>query len=132
RRRGRRAVAGSRRWCGRRGSRSRRSCGGWPSLSPVVCHFPPGTSKWNKIEHGMFRFVSLNWRGKPLESLEVIVNLIAGTTTTTGLKIYARLDERVYEKGVEVADDQLAAVNITRHQFHGDWNYTITPSLTKS
>ena len=97
-----------------------------------VCHFPPGTSKWNKIEHRMFSFVSLNWRGKPLESLEVIINLIAGTTTTTGLKIYARLDERVYEKGVEVADDQLAAVNITRHQFHGDWNYTITPSLTKS
>jgi len=97
-----------------------------------VCHFPPGTSKWNKIEHRMFSFVSLNWRGKPLESLEVIINLIAGTTTNMGLKIYARLDERVYEKGVEVTDDQLAAVNITRHPFHGDWNYTITPSLTKS
>jgi transposase len=97
-----------------------------------VCHFPPGTSKWNKIEHRMFSFVSLNWRGKPLESLEVIVNLIAGTTTTTGLKIYAQLDDRVYEKGVEVSDEQLAAVNITRHAFHGDWNYTITPSETKS
>jgi Rhodopirellula transposase DDE domain len=97
-----------------------------------VCHFPPGTSKWNKIEHRMFSFVSLNWRGKPLESLEVIINLIAGTTTTTGLKIYARLDDRVYEKGVEVSDEQLAAVNITRHKFHGDWNYTITPSQTKS
>jgi len=97
-----------------------------------VCHFPPGTSKWNKIEHRMFSFVSLNWRGKPLESLEVIINLIAGTTTNMGLKIYARLDERVYEKGVEVTDDQLAAVNITRHPFHGDWNYTIIPSLTKS
>lgn len=97
-----------------------------------VCHFPPGTSKWNKIEHRMFSFVSLNWRGKPLESLEVIVNLIAGTTTSTGLKIYARLDERVYEKGVEVSDEQLAAVSITRHDFHGDWNYTIKPSLTKS
>ena len=97
-----------------------------------VCHFPPGTSKWNRIEHRMFSFVSLNWRGKPLESLEVIVNLIAGTTTNTGLKIYARLDHRVYEKGVEVGDEQLAAVKITRHSFHGDWNYTITPSVAKS
>jgi hypothetical protein len=97
-----------------------------------VCHFPPGTSKWNKIEHRMFSFVSLNWRGKPLESLEVIINLIAGTTTSTGLKIYAQLDDRVYEKAVEVTDEQLAAVNITRHTFHGDWNYTITPSETKS
>ena len=101
-------------------------------LEIVVCHFPPGTSKWNKIEHRMFSFVSLNWRGKPLESLEVIIDLIAGTTTSTGLKIYARLDDRVYEKGVEVSDEQLAAVNITRHDWHGDWNYTITPSLTKS
>jgi hypothetical protein len=97
-----------------------------------VCHFPPGTSKWNKIEHRMFSFVSLNWRGKPLESLEVIINLIAGTTTNTGLKIYAQLDDRVYEKGIEVSDDQLAAVNITRHEFHGDWNYIITPSETRS
>jgi hypothetical protein len=80
----------------------------------------------------MFSFVSLNWRGKPLESLEGIVNLIAGTTTTTGLKIYARLDDREYEKGVEVSDDQLAAVQITRHSFHGDWNYTVTPSVIRS
>jgi hypothetical protein len=101
-------------------------------LEVRVCHFPPGTSKWNKIEHRMFSFVSLNWRGKPLESLEVIINLIAGTTTTTGLNIYAQLDDRVYEKGVEVTDEQLAAVNITRHEFHGDWNYTIRPSETKS
>ena len=97
-----------------------------------VCHFPPGTSKWNKIEHRMFSFVSLNARGKPLESLEVVINLIAATTTSTGLKIYAQLDDRSYEKGVEVTDAQLAAVNITRHGFHGDWNYTITPSQTKS
>jgi Rhodopirellula transposase DDE domain len=101
-------------------------------LQICVCHFPPGTSKWNKIEHRMFSFVSLNWRGKPLESLEVIINLIAGTTTNMGLKIYAQLDDRVYEKGVEVTDDQLAAVNIARHTFHGDWNYTIIPSVTKS
>ncbi len=90
-----------------------------------VCHFPPGTSKWNKIEHRMFSFVSLNWRGRPLESLEIALNLIAGTSTSTGLKIYSRLDERVYERGIEVSDDQLAAVNITRHAFHGDWNYRI-------
>jgi hypothetical protein len=97
-----------------------------------VCHFPPGTSKWNKIEHRMFSFVSLNWRGKPLESLEVIINLIAGTTTTTGLKVYAQLDDRDYPKGVEVTDEQLAAVNITRDPFHGEWNYTVTPSLIKT
>ena len=69
-----------------------------------VCHFPPGTSKWNKIEHRMFSFVSLNWRGKPLESLEVIVNLIAATTTNTGLKVYARLDDQTYERGIEITD----------------------------
>jgi hypothetical protein len=97
-----------------------------------VCHFPPGTSKWNKIEHRMFSFVSLNWRGKPLESVEMIVNLIAGTSTSTGLKIYAQLDDRQYPKGIEVTDEQLDAVNITRDTSHGDWNYTITPSLTTS
>ncbi len=101
-------------------------------LEICVCHFPPGTSKWNKIEHRMFSFVSLNWRGKPLESLEVIISLISATTTTTGLKVYARLDDREYEKGVEVTDDQLAAVNITRNAFHGEWNYTVIPSETKS
>jgi hypothetical protein len=101
-------------------------------LQIVVCHFPPGTSKWNKIEHRMFSFVSLNWRGKPLESLEVIINLIAATTTNTGLKVYAQLDDRTYEKGIEVSDEQLAAVSITRNEFHGEWNYAITPSQTKS
>ena len=101
-------------------------------LNIHVLHFPPGTSKWNKIEHRMFSFVSLNWRGKPLESLAVIVNLIAGTTTSTGLRIYARRDERVYEKGVEVTDHQLAAVNIIRDALHGDWNYAVTPSVASS
>ncbi len=101
-------------------------------LEICVCHFPPGTSKWNKIEHRMFSFMSLNARGKPLESHEVIINLIAATTTNMGLKIYARLDEREYEKGVEVTDKQLAEVNITRHAFHGEWNYAITPSVIKS
>jgi hypothetical protein len=101
-------------------------------LSIRVCHFPPGTSKWNKIEHRMFSFVSLNWRGKPLESLEVIINLITNTSTSTGLKLYAQLDDRTYEPGIEITDEQLAAVNINRHTFHGDWNYTITPSLIQS
>ena len=101
-------------------------------LEIVVCHFPPGTSKWNKVEHRMFSFMSLNARGKPLETLEVIVNLIAATTTTTGLKIYAQLDDRDYPKGVEISDQQVAAVNITRDAFHGEWNYRITPSYTKS
>ena len=80
----------------------------------------------------MFSFVSLNWRGKPLESLEIIVNLIAATTTNTGLKIYARLDDQTYERGLDVTDEQLAAVNITRHTFHGDWNYTVIPSHAQS
>ncbi len=97
-----------------------------------VCHFPPGTSKWNKIEHRMFSFMSLNARGKPLETLEVIINLIAATTTNTGLKIYAQLDETEYEKGVEVTDQQLDEVDITRDSFHGEWNYLVTPSVTKS
>jgi hypothetical protein len=101
-------------------------------LAIRVCHFPPGTSKWNKIEHRMFSFVSLNWRGKPLETLEVIVNLIAATTTSTGLKLYAQLDARSYERGLEITDEQLATVNINRNTFHSDWNYTINPSLIES
>jgi hypothetical protein len=101
-------------------------------LQVRICHFPPGTSKWNKIEHRMFSFVSLNWRGKPLESLEIIINLIASTQTNTGLKVYTRLDEGSYQRGIEVTDEQLAAVNITRNEFHGDWNYTVTPSHTQS
>jgi len=101
-------------------------------LEIAVCHFPPGTSKWNKIEHRLFSFISTNWRGKPLISHEVIINLIAGTTTTTGLKVYAQIDDRDYEKGVKVSDAQLATVNISPNTFHGHWNYTITPSLAQS
>jgi Rhodopirellula transposase DDE domain len=101
-------------------------------LEIVVCHFPPGTSKWNKIEHRLFSFISTNWRGRPLISREVIINLIAATTTTTGLKVYAQLDEREYEKGVTVSEQQLAQVKITRDSFHGDWNYRIVPSLAQS
>jgi len=99
-------------------------------LSIRVCHFPPGTSKWNKIEHRMFSFVSLNWRGKPLESLQVIIDLIGSTTTSTGLKVYARVDPGEYVKGIKVTDAELATVNIVRDGFHPDWNYEIKPKLT--
>jgi hypothetical protein len=98
-------------------------------LQITVCHFPPGTSKWNAIEHRLFSFIATNWRGKPLESLQVIINLIAGTTTNHGLKVYARLDTGSYPKGVEVPDEEFAAINIHRHDFHGEWNYTIKPSV---
>jgi hypothetical protein len=96
-------------------------------LEIVVCHFPPGTSKWNKVEHRLFSFISRNWRGQPLISYEVIINLIAATTTSTGLEVYARLDQNEYPK-VEVTDAELAAVNLTRDAFHGEWNYSINPS----
>ena len=98
-------------------------------LEITVCHFPPGTSKWNAIEHRLFSFIATNWRGKPLESLEVIINLIAATTTNHGLKVYARLDTGSYPKGIEVPDEEFAAINIHRHDFHGEWNYTIKPSI---
>jgi hypothetical protein len=94
----------------------------------TVCHLPPGTSKWNKIEHRLFSFITINWRGKPLRSYRTIVQLIAATTTDTGLKVRAELDENKYPKAVKVSDAQLAAVNLSRHSFHGDWNYTVAPS----
>ena len=100
-------------------------------LTIQVSHFPPGTSKWNKIEHRLFSFISQNWRGKPLLSHEVIINLIAATSTRTGLKVYARLDERDYPKKIVVTDEQLAAVNLKGHQFHPEWNYTISPTPTE-
>ena len=93
----------------------------------TVCHLPPGTSKWNKIEHRLFSFITLNWRGKPLRSFKTIVQLIAATTTTAGLTVRAELDENKYPKGVKIADAQLAAIHLTRHAFHGDWNYTVAP-----
>ena len=94
-------------------------------LPITVCHLPPGTSKWNKIEHRLFSFITINWRGKPLRSYRTIVQLISATTTDTGLKVRAELDENKYPKGVKVSDIQIAAVNLTRHSFHGDWNYTV-------
>ena len=97
-------------------------------LELELCHFPPGTSKWNKVEHRLFSFISLNWRGRPLESYEVILDLITSTTTNTGLKVYARLDPTIYTKGTKVTKDQIAAVNITGHDWHPEWNYRISPA----
>ena len=96
-------------------------------LRIAVCHFPPGTSKWNKIEHRLFSAISQNWRGKPLVSHEVIINLIAATTTKTGLRVKSRLDKRLYPAGVKISDKQMAEVRLQREEFHGDWNYTILP-----
>jgi hypothetical protein len=93
----------------------------------TVCHLPPGTSQWNKIEHRLFSFITLNWRGKPLRSLKTMVQLIAATTTTTGLTVRAELDENKYPKGMKISDAKLAAIKLVRHAFHGDWNYTISP-----
>jgi hypothetical protein len=92
-----------------------------------VCHFPPGTSKWNKIEHRLFCFITKNWRGRPLTTYEVIVNLIANTTTKKGLTVRAALDPRQYETGIAVSDEELEHLRITRAKFHGDWNYSIKP-----
>jgi len=96
-------------------------------LRITVCHFPPGTSKWNKIEHRLFCHITQNWRGKPLRSRAVVVNLIANTKTRAGLKVRAALDTNSYPTGIVVSDDELAAVNMTKASFHGDWNYTISP-----
>ena len=96
-------------------------------LAITVCHFPPGTSKWNKIEHRMFCHITENWRGRPLVSRTVIVKLIGSTRTREGLAVKAALDRHVYEKGIHVSDDQLATVRLSRDKFHGDWNYTIRP-----
>ncbi len=92
-----------------------------------VCHSPPGTSKWNKIEHRMFSHITRNWRGRPLVSHEVIIELIANTTTQAGLKLRAELDTNPYPTGIAVTDAQLAALNLKRADFHGDWNYTLLP-----
>jgi len=97
------------------------------ALNIAVSHFPPGTSKWNKIEHRLFSRITQNWRGKPLISLEVIVSLIAATRTTTGLKVHSELDTRSYPKGVKVSDKDIAQLNLLKDQFHGEWNYEIHP-----
>jgi len=99
------------------------------ALGISVCHFPPGTSKWNKIEHRLFSFISSNWRGEPLRDYETIVNLIAGTTTAKGLKVTCRLDRRKYPTGREVTDEQMQRINLERNKFHGEWNYLIKPNV---
>ena len=97
-------------------------------LEIQVCHFPPGTSKWNKIEHRLFSFIARNWRGQPLVSRQAIVSLIGATTSTAGLKVYAQLDDNAYERGVKVSDAELATVNLQLDEFHGEWNYLIQPT----
>ena len=93
----------------------------------VVHHLPPGTSKWNKIEHCLFSFITMNWRARPLISYRVIVDLISATTTDTGLKVHCELDTNAYPKGISVSDEDMAAINIVRGDFHGEWNYSIKP-----
>jgi transposase len=94
-------------------------------LDISVCHLPPGTSKWNKIEHRLFSFITQNWRGKPLVSLQVIVNLIAATTTSKGLKVHCQLDHNIYEKGIKITNEEMEALKIVKDTFHEEWNYTI-------
>lgn len=96
-------------------------------LSITVCHFPPGTSKWNKIEHRFFSFIAMNWRGRPLLSLATIVNLISATKTKSGLLIRSEIDSGTYPQGVKISNAQMASLNLDRHDFHGDWNYTLRP-----
>ncbi len=96
-------------------------------LEIEVSHFPPGTSKWNKIEHRLFCHVTRNWQGQPLETFEIVVNLIGSTTTESGLKVYAKLDPSTYEKGKKVTDEELDAIKLTPSRFHGEWNYVIRP-----
>ena len=92
-----------------------------------VCHFPPGTSKWNKIEHRLFSFISMNWRGKPLITYQTIINLITSTKTKAGLLVQARLDKNTYKKGISVSNTEMDSLNICKDKFHGEWNYTIRP-----
>jgi hypothetical protein len=96
-------------------------------LEISVCHFPPGTSKWNKIEHRLFSFISMNWRGRPLLSYQAVVNLIGDTTTKSGLRVKALLDTRDYELGQKISDDQMRTLEMKPHKFHGNWNYTFQP-----
>ena len=97
------------------------------NIEITICHFPPGTSKWNKIEHRLFSEITKNWRGRPLTSHEVVVNLIASTTTKTGLRVRAKLDTGEYKTKVKISKEEIARINLQRSTFHGDWNYTIKP-----
>ena len=97
------------------------------NMAISICHFPPGTSKWNKIEHKLFSYISINWRGKPLTSYEVVVKLIGSTKTIKGLKVFSELDKNTYEKGIKVTDKDFEKINMVKDSFHGEWNYTILP-----
>ena len=96
----------------------------------VVCHFPPGTSKWNKIEHKLFSYISKNWRGRPLVSVETVISLIANTKTEKGLTVTAVLDENTYELGKEISQKQIDMLNLKKQAFHPEWNYTLSPNIT--
>ena len=98
-------------------------------LRITVCHFPPGTSKWNKIEHRLFSYISMNWRGRPLTDYRTVVNLIAATTTKTGLTVKVRLDKKKYQRGIKVSLEELKKIALQQHEFHGEWNYTIKPNV---
>jgi len=98
-------------------------------LKITVCHFPPGTSKWNKIEHKLFSYISKNWRGRPLVTTETVINLIGSTTTNTGLKVMAVMDKNNYKTGIEISDEDFAEINISVSDFHPEWNYTISPRV---
>ena len=100
-------------------------------LAVTVNHLPPATSKWNKIEHRLFSFISMNWRGRPLTSLETIIELLSHTKTNEGLTVTAIVDKNIYPTGVKVTDDEMKKLNIIRDEFHGDWNYTIKPQLKR-
>ena len=100
-------------------------------LTITVCHYPPGTSKWNRIEHRLFSYIAKNWRGQPLVSLATVVNLIGRTTTNQGLRVRAEIDKRSYPKGVVVKDEQMERIDLSPHEFHGDWNYTIRPASAR-
>ena len=97
------------------------------ALEIEVCHFPPGTSKWNKIEHRLFCHITRTWRGQPLESHQIVVQLIGSTRTEAGLEVHATLDEREYKKGIKISDADYESINITPRKFHGDWNYVLKP-----
>jgi hypothetical protein len=96
-------------------------------LDITVRHYPPATSKWNKIEHRLFSYISINWRGKPLTCLETVIELISHTTTKSGLTVTAVADMNTYEKGIKISDEEMKKLNLERHEFHGEWNYTMRP-----
>jgi DDE family transposase len=101
-------------------------------LSITVAHYPPATSKWNKIEHRLFSFISINWRAKPLTSFEIVLELLSHTTTKEGLTVTARKDSNSYPTGIKVSEEEIAALHLLRDTFHGEWNYTILPQLSPS